>query len=170
MEKVLKVYFDYVCPYCYHGVMNLLELLPGYPELSVEWIPCEAHPRPEAAFVHSDLAGQAMLAAAEQEADLIQFHREIFTAHFKDHRRIDSPSVLADIAATCGADQKHILKDIQEGKYRQSILDNNRLVWDTMNFEAVPCYQCGNSLLSSHEDVMISKKQLKVFLDSVMTE
>lgn len=170
MKKILKFYFDYICPYCYRGIMNLLELLPDYPELSVEWIPCEAHPRPEQAFIHSDLAGQAMYSIKEQGGNLIQFHKEIFTAHFIEHHRIDSPSVLADIAAACGTDRNTTLMAITDGVYRQSILNNNQLVWNTLGFEAVPCYQIGNRFLTSHEDVMISKKQLKDFLDSVMVD
>jgi len=167
MKKILKVYFDYICPYCYRGITNLLELLPEYPEISVEWIPCESHPRPEPAFIHSDLASQAMLAAAEQGCDLISFHQKIFTAHFADHKRIDSLSVLADIAAACGADREKILTALQAGAHQQTVLDHNRLVWGTLRFEAVPCYQCGSAILASQEDTMISKKQLRDFLSAI---
>ena len=76
--------------------------------------------------------------------------------------------VLTAIAAACGADRNTTLMAITDGVYRQSILNNNQLVWDTLGFEAVPCYQSGNRFLTSHEDVMISKKQLKDFLVSVM--
>lgn len=167
MKKTLTVYFDYVCPYCYRSIMNLLDLLPDYPKLSVCWVPCEAHPRPEAAFIHSDLASQAMLAAADQNCDLVRFHREIFAAHFTGRRRINNAAVLADIAASCGADRDKILRALKQNQYRQAVLDNNRLVWDTLGFEAVPCYQSGDKLLASHEDVIISNAQLEGFLSSL---
>ncbi len=168
MRKLLKIYFDYICPYCHQGIMDLLELLPEYPEISVEWIPCESHPKPEPALIHSDLASQAMLAAADQGCDLIPFHKKIFAAHFAEHNRIDSLPILADIAAACGADRGKILAALQTGAHTQTVLDNNRLVWNTLNLEAVPCYQCGDKTLASHEDVMISKKQLRDFLNSVI--
>ena len=98
MKKKLRVYFDYTCPYCYHGMTDLLSLLPQYPELTVEWIPCEAHPFPETAWVHSRLASQMMLAAAENGADLIRFHQEVLEACFVKHLRIDDKDLLLDIA------------------------------------------------------------------------
>ena len=153
MKRSLTVYFDYTCPYCYRGIMNLIEMLPDFPELSVSWISCEAHPYPETPFMHSDLASQAMLITAELGGDLIAFHQKIFHAHFIEHQRIDAPSILADMAA------------LETGQYRQAVLDNNTLVWGTLKFEAVPCYQSKSRLLASREDVMISRNQLKDFLD-----
>lgn len=41
----LEVFFDYTCPYCYVTLHELNQVLPNYPELSVEWCPCELHPR-----------------------------------------------------------------------------------------------------------------------------
>lgn len=43
----LEVFFDYTCPYCYLGLHELTQILPGYPDLSVRWCPCELHMRPE---------------------------------------------------------------------------------------------------------------------------
>ena len=165
MKRSLTVYFDYTCPYCYRGIMNLIELLPDFPELSVSWIPCEAHPYPETPFMHSDLASQAMLITAELGGDLIAFHQKIFHAHFIEHQRIDAPSILADIDAGCGADRDKVMAALEKGQYRQAVLDNNTLVWGTLKFEAVPCYQSKSRLLASREDVMISRNQLKDFLD-----
>lgn len=168
MEKRLNVYFDYVCPYCYRGIMDLLDLLPDFPEVSVCWIPCEAHPRPEWALVHSDLAGQAMMAAADQHCDMMRFHREVFSAHFKEGGRIDDIQLLTDIAVRCGADREQMLTALKKGQFRSNILANNRLVWDTLHFEAVPCYEWGGRLLASHEDVMIPKEQLRRFLEEII--
>ena len=168
MEKTLNVYFDYICPYCYRGITDLLDLLPGFPGLTVRWIPCEAHPRPEAAFLHSDLANQAMLAVADQKGDLVRFHRSVFHAHFVERRRIDDRQVLADLAADCGASSHQVLTALENGLYRQAARDNNTLVWSILGFEAVPCYQSGSLLLASQEDVTIPRKRLQAFLETVI--
>lgn len=167
MKKTINVYFDYICPYCYRGIVNLLELLPDYPELSVAWVPCESHPRPETTYTHSDLAGQAMLAAAEQGCDLEQFNMAVFSAHFVERRRIDCISVLEEIAAGCGADREVVHAALANGAYQQAILDNNRLVWGALGFEAVPCYQGAGRRLASRENVIISGETLRAFLDAV---
>lgn len=170
MKKILTVYFDYACPYCFRGITNLLELLPEFPELSIDWVPCEAHPKPERAFVHSDVASQAMMAAAAQGCDLIQFNQKVLAAHFTERRRIDHPDVLADIAADLSADRAQILAALKNGVYKAAVLRNNRLVWDTMQLEAVPCYKSGSKLLASQEDTAILKGQLKSFLSSAVND
>lgn len=169
MKKTLNVYFDYICPYCYRGLTDLLDLLPDFPDLSVHWIPCEAHPRPEAAYLHSDLANQAMLAVARQNGDLVRFHQNVFRAHFVEHRPIDDSQVLADLAADCGVSSQQILTALEKGLYRQAVQDNNHLVWGRMGLEAVPCYQSQSLLLASREDVIIPRKRLRAFLETVIS-
>lgn len=167
MKKQLTVYFDYTCPYCYHGIMDLLSLLSEYPTLVINWIPCEAHPLPEPARVHSALASQAMLAVAAYGGNLIQFNKDMFEAHFVKKQYIDEIDVLTSIAALCGADTHKVALALQERQYEQNVWENNILVWETMGLEAVPCYQSGHKFLTSKEDVMISKRQLKAFLNAI---
>lgn len=170
MKTQLCVYFDYTCPYCYQGMMDLLSLLPDYPQLAVMWIPCEAHPLPESAWVHSSLASQMMLAADADGADLLQLHRAVFEACFVKRQRIDDKQLLVDLAASCGADRDKVALALHEKKYEKQVLEHNVLVWETMHLEAVPCYQSGQKRLASHEDVMLPKKQLKLFLDTLESE
>ena len=167
MEKQLSVYFDYTCPYCYQGISDLTELLPDYPQLTVTWIPCEAHPVPEPAWVHSSLAGQMMLAAAAYGGDLIRFHKELFELCFVKRQRIDDAELLIHTAVLCGTDREKAAAALQNRQFEQKIEEHNTLVWERMRLEAVPCYQSGEKLLTSHEDVMIPKKKLKAFLDTI---
>lgn len=163
-RKPLTVYFDYACPYCFHGVSDLLELLQEYPYFSVTWVPCEAHPLPEPAWVHSGLAGQAMLAVSALGGNVENFHEAVFFALFREKKRIDSSRLLADLAAACGADADKALEALDSGRYKADMEKNNRLVWSTRRFEAVPCYESGSRLLASHEDVLLSKEELAGFL------
>ena len=94
-RKPLTVYFDYACPYCFHGVSDLLELLKEYPYFSVTWVPCEAHPLPEPAWVHSGLAGQAMLAVSALGGNVENFHEAVFFALFREKKRIGGSRLLA---------------------------------------------------------------------------
>lgn len=43
----LEIFFDYICPYCYLGLHELNQVLLDYPELPVEWRPCEINPLSE---------------------------------------------------------------------------------------------------------------------------
>lgn len=167
MEKQLYVYFDYTCPYCYQGVSDLIALLPDYPQLTVTWIPCEAHPLPEPAWVHSSLAGQMMLAVAAYGGDLIRFHKEVFELCFVKRQRIDDTKLLTDTAVLCGIGREKAAMALRNRQFEQKVKENNTLVWERMGLEAVPCYQGGEKRLASHEDVMLPKQKLKAFLDSI---
>lgn len=72
--KKLEVYFDYTCPYCYKGLQELSLLLKKYPDTKVEYIPCEAHPRPEPAPIHSDLAAQVGCYLQERGLDIAKYN------------------------------------------------------------------------------------------------
>ncbi|MGF7145581.1 putative DsbA family dithiol-disulfide isomerase [Anaerotaenia torta] len=54
----LEVFFDYTCPYCYLGLHELNQILPDYPNLSVEWCPCEIHPQSEPRVSGWDASGE----------------------------------------------------------------------------------------------------------------
>ncbi len=165
--KNLNVYFDYICPYCYRGLMDLMDLLPEFPEISVNWIPCEAHPRPEYMRMYSDIAGQTMLSVQAQGGDVMEFHRQVFQAHFTEHLRIDDPIVLSRLTGKCNVNRATILMDLTDRKYAKDILANNELVWEEKAFFAVPDYEAEGACLKSIEDVMISKEALREFLKGI---
>ncbi|MEY8338884.1 DsbA family protein [Lachnospiraceae bacterium 62-35] len=163
MNHDLKVYFDYTCPYCYRGMLDLLDLLPRFPELGIEWRPCEAHPFPEP-WMHSDVASQAMMFVRDYGGNVLQFHEKVFEACFKKKKRIDDRKLMAEIGSECGIDKQELLLALEEERYAGAVKGNNAQAWNTLGFEAVPSYQYGKSFLLSHEDVMISKARLEEFL------
>lgn len=163
-KRKLTVYFDYICPYCYRGLTDLMDLLPQFPDLSVEWIPCEAHPRPEHMWIYSDIASQAMLSIRENSGDLIQFHKKVFHAHFQEHKRIDDKKLLSKIGESCGVKYQKMEDALNNRLYAQRIEEHNDLVWEQLKFAAVPCYELEGQMLKSIEDVMITKERLKKFL------
>ena len=165
-KKTLDVFYDFLCPYCYHGVTELMDMLPEYPLLSVRWYPCEAHPRPEFAPQHSDLAAAALLSVQDQNADCVHFNCLVYHAHFEEGKRIDDPAFLAALAKEAGADESVVLKALQDNKYAKEVDANNTLVWDTLAFEAVPSYRLGNKLLGSKGGIVVEKEALKAFLEA----
>lgn len=164
MPKIVQAFFDYVCPYCCRGILAFLDMLPDYPEVQVDWKPCEAHPRPEYAPIHSDVAAQAMLCLQDQGGDLIRFHRLVFQAYFEKRMHIDDPQVLADLAAACGGDGKAVYKALQARQYAAAVVENNRLAWDELGLFAVPSYRTGNRLAGSRDGILVSKNEVAKLL------
>ena len=161
---VLEVFFDYICPHCLRGHNDLIELLPQFPDLDIEWRPCEAHPRPEGYGMHSDLCARGMFFASEHGADLLEYHRRMYKAAQKDHADIENVSVL--LAAIDGLLNQDQLREALSGKcYEDKLHENNRLAWDTYGFPAVPSYRMDGETLKSRLGVGVSKKRLAVFLN-----
>ena len=94
MSKKIKVFYDYTCPFCYKGIGELQDILPDYKSVEVEWSPCEAHPRPEPARVHSDLAAQVGFYIAENGFNIKKYNNLVFEAHFENQQRIDDKELL----------------------------------------------------------------------------
>lgn len=53
-KKKVKVFFDYICPFCYVGLKYLEDLLPEYDFIEIEWRAVEAHPKTEPKMDISD--------------------------------------------------------------------------------------------------------------------
>lgn len=167
MNKTLKVYFDFLCPYCYQGICNLIELLPEYPNLKVNWMPCEAHPRPEKASQYSDLAAEAFLYIKGHRGDVLPYIRFLFEAYYEKGLRIDEKDLLALAAKDTGIDEKALKASLIRRDYKQDVMAINEEVWNIHMLEAVPSYHCRNQKLLSKENQMISKSDLKAFLDTL---
>ena len=162
MQK-LEVYFDYICPHCLRGHEYLLELLPQYTDLVVEWRPCEAHPRPEDYGRHSDLCARGMYVALGNGADLMEYHNSMYRAALKDGANIEDLNVL--LRYTEGIlDHVKLELALSTGLYEDRLLENNRLAWDEYGFPAVPSYRIGENMLQSQLGVGVSKEQLAVFM------
>lgn len=159
----LEVFFDYACPYCLRGHEILLELLPQYPQILIEWHPCEAHPRPDRYGLHSDFCARGMFYAQEQRADLMEYHRRMYRAVLTDHLNIEELSVVAK-AADGLLDAKLLYEALTDNAYADKLLENNRLAWEVYRFPAVPSYCMNGKLLKSVENIGVTKRLLAEFL------
>jgi predicted DsbA family dithiol-disulfide isomerase len=160
----LEVFFDYACPYCLRGHEYLTALLPRYPDITVKWRPCEAHPRPERYGRHSDLCARAMFFVLEQGANLAEYHRRMFDAALTVRADIEDIGVILDIADGL-TDRNGLREALRGGQYADELASNNLLVWEEYDCPAVPSYRMGGELLKSKPDVGVSKQQLAAFLE-----
>ena len=160
----LELFFDYACPYCLRGHEILIELLPRYPGVEVEWRPCEAHPRPERYGRHSDLCARGMYFAQEQGANLMEYHDRMYKAALTDRADIEDLGVLSKLVdGLLDADAFHTA--LSGDAYLDRLEENNRLAWDTYAFNAVPSCRMNGQLLKCIEDIGLTKKQLIAFIE-----
>ncbi len=160
----LQVFFDYACPYCLAGHQNLVELAPRYPGVTIEWCPCEAHPRPEQHGPHSDLCIRAFFFAREQGANVWEWHRRMYAACLDDRIDIEDVDTLADYAGDL-VDAGALKAALRQGRYEAELRAANDKAYEYSGVWAVPSYRMGGRKLDAVEGVGVSKAQLQAFLD-----
>jgi len=161
----LEVFFDYACPYCLRGHEYLMELLPRYPLVEVEWRPCEAHPRPDRYGLHSDLLARGMYFAKEYGANLPDYHRRMYRAALTDRANIEDLRIVSGLMDDT-LDSDTFYRALTEGAYKDKLAENNRLAWSDYRFPAVPSYRMGDNLLISVEDIGVTRERLAEFLSA----
>jgi len=162
--KKLEVYFDYLCPYCLEGHLNLKKLMPSHPDVEIVWCPCEAHPRPEEADIYSDIAIMGMYYLRDRGLNVEKYNDLVFLAHFDRRVRIDDPEILAEIAAACGAGAEDFKAALADRRYAQAVLDANQKAWGEKGWEAVPSYSCSGEDIGSRGGVLVPEEELDIFL------
>ena len=164
--KKLEVYFDYLCPYCYKGHHNLLELLPKHPDVEVVWMPCEAHPRPEVRNIYTDIAMMGMFFLRDNGGNVALYNDLVYEAHFTHHQPVDNHDVLTAVAVQCGADADAFRQALADGRYNDEVLQANIHAWGDLEWEAVPSYVCNGAKIGSHGGVLVSPEALDDFLSN----
>lgn len=149
MQRKIEVYFDFTCPYCYKGLKEFEDILKEQNNVEVVWYPCEAHPRPEFAKVHSDLAAQVMIFLQERGLDTKKFKDLVFHAHFEDALRIDDIDLLSAFAKESGADEIEVKELLTANRYADKVVANNQKVWADLAFDAVPSYILDGKIAAS---------------------
>jgi predicted DsbA family dithiol-disulfide isomerase len=171
MTKV-QVFYDYECPYCKRGYEDLLEALPFFPEIEIEWRPIEAHPRPESSRPHTDLCIQAFYAAQDLEAAMDAFHRALFQAAAVEGQNVENSGVLAK-ALKGIVDETKLLEILRSGKYASKVKDNNDLAYEKNEVWYVPAFRVPEGKAALRLDakggVGVSLGEIKRFLEKAGT-
>ena len=165
-----QIFFDYECPYCKRGYEALMDLLPGYPGMEIEWRPVEAHPRPEDHPPHTDLCVQAHYIAVELGADMAAFARAMFQGVAIERRNVEKGEVLAEILKGV-VDSGKFLDILKSGKYAPKVDENNDLAYEKKEVWYVPAFRLPGEhskdapRLDAKGGIGVTREEIKEFLD-----
>jgi len=159
----MQFFFDYECPYCKTGYEYLMEQIGDYPNIEVEWIPIEAHPRPENSHPHTDLACQSFYAAKELGADMNAFHAAIYQAVSIEKQNAEKPEVLCKILKGI-VDSEKLRLILDSGKYAKQVDKNNELAYEKNDVWYVPAFRMNGKKLDAKGGVGVSPRELRLFL------
>lgn len=166
MKNNLHLFFDYICPYCLKAHNYLKELLPEYPDLTIEWHPCESHPRPERYGPHSDLCIQGYFYALDHGINDLDYHDRMYQATFKDHVNIENIDALSEYVSDL-VDADSFKQSLQQGTYLDKLAESNELAFEHSGVWAVPAYRMGTFKLNAVENVGVTKEQIRDLLNKV---
>jgi len=159
----MDVYFDYGCPYCLQGFAYFEELANKYKHIAVNFIPVEAHPRPENHGLHTDLCAQAMYVARDMEINLWDFHAYMYKAAINDDVNIESAGVLSEVLGKY-MNKKKVFEALQNNAYLKQVEENNHRAYDKEGVWAVPAFRMNGEKLDAKEGIGITFNQLNEFM------
>ena len=162
MEKI-QFFFDYECPYCKKGYEYLMEQIGDHPDIEIEWIPVEAHPRPETSHPHTDLACQGYYIAKELGADMHAFHAALYQTISVERQNAEKPEVLCGILDGI-VDTAKFRTILDSGKYAKQVKKNNDLAYEKSGVWYVPAFRTNGKKLDAKGGVGITRGELKKFL------
>jgi predicted DsbA family dithiol-disulfide isomerase len=159
----MQVFYDYECPFCKRGYEYLLEYIGDHPEVTIEWRPVEAHPRPENHPPHTDLCVQSYYVARELGVDLAAFHKRMFQAVAVERRDVEKVETLAGIVEGL-VDTGAFRTLLGSNKYAPQVTENNDLAYEQSGVWAVPAFRMGGKKLDAAEGIGVSREQVRAFL------
>jgi predicted DsbA family dithiol-disulfide isomerase len=167
----IQIFFDYECPFCKRGYEALLDLLPSYKGIEIEWRPIESHPRPEDHPPHTDLCVASYYIAKELGADMAAFHKAMFHAVAGERQNVEKPEVLAEILKGI-VDSGKFLEILNSGKYAPQVNENNDLAYEKNGVWFVPAFRVPGAanppVLDAKGGVGVSREEIKEFLDKTV--
>ena len=169
MAKV-QFFYDYECPFCKRGYEYLLEVLPSFSDMEIEWRPVESHPRPENHRPHTDLCIQAFYIAAELGVEMAAFHKALFQAVSIERRNVEDREVIAKVLKGI-VDETKLLELLKSGKYVSKADENNNLAYEKNEVWFVPAFRIpgsdlsGDTRLDAEGGVGLNREEIKRFFE-----
>ena len=161
--KVLKMYVDFACPYCLKGYDIIHNILPKFPDVQLDLIPCEAHPRPEVWGKYTDLLAAGYYVAMDQKADLVKYTYAAFDAGVRHKVDIENVDVLKEVFHDV-MDVEDLANQLNGKTYAEKINDNNLMAWETLGMPAVPTLYLGDDVLYAIPGVGITAELVEGLL------
>ena len=160
----MQFFYDYECPFCKKGYEYLQELIGAHPEIEIEWLPVEIHPRPENSHPHTDLCCQGYYAAKELGADIYSFHTTMFQAVAVEKRNVENIEVLTDTVKAL-VDTEKFRSILESGKYRSQAENNNILAYEKSEVWYAPAFRMSGKKLDARGGVGVNREDLRKFLN-----
>jgi len=159
----MQFFYDYQCPFCKKGNEYLAENIGSRPDIEVERIPVEAHPRPEEGHPHTDLACQSYYIARDLGADMNAFHTTMFQAVCVERQNVEKPEVLCSILKDL-VDTGKFRSILDSGKYAKKAEENNDLAYEKSGVWCLPAFRMDGQKLDAKGGMGITAKDLRKFL------
>ena len=148
------------------GHEYLCELLPEFPEITVKWQPCEAHPRPEEGWgPHSDIILRGVFYFLEHEQDIYAYHDLMYKAPKDDSVDIEDIAAVAEYTKHL-TDPEAFRKALEEGAYVEELRVANHHAFGESGVWFIPAFRMNGEKLDSKGGIGVTKEELKVFLES----
>jgi len=147
------------------GHEYLCELLPEFPEITVKWQPCEAHPRPEEGWgLHSDIILRGVFYALENKLDIYAYHDLMYKAPKDNSVDIENIASVAEYIEHL-TDPEAFCKALEDGAYMEELQVANYHAFGESDVWFIPAFRMNGEKLDSKGGVGITKKELKEFLE-----
>lgn len=175
---MIKVYFDFLCPFCYLGRGFWLKMQEERP-VEAEWVPWEIHPEypPEGGPAKSDAKAEADLKRyralggelrhfeathvspntrnalmglefARAAGRTDAYIERVFQAIFVEDKNVSSVEAVVELGSEVGLDGEALGRSLREGKYGEILAERDREA-EGMGLEVVPSFvQDGNLVLA----------------------
>jgi len=161
----LEIFFDYICPFCRRAHGYLLDLAKKQPLPEIVWRPCEAHPRPEPAHRHSDLAIRGFFYAQSVNADLWKYHELMYAAVHERNDDIEDIAVLSGIVDGL-LDPEKFAAALNAGRFKKELAAANDYAYEKSGVWFLPAYRTGGRRLSSAAGLGVTPQQIENFITS----
>ncbi|MDR1271619.1 MAG: DsbA family protein [Clostridiales Family XIII bacterium] len=161
--RKLVFFYDYICPYCKKGYGYLNDVIAGHDDIEIEWRPVESHPRPEELHPHTDLCIEAYYSADASGAATTGFHDKLFETVCVERQNVEEVDVL--VSALEGIVPADTLRaDLDSGKYKKNVGENNILAFEKSGVWAVPAFRMDGERLDAVEGIGVTPEQVAEFL------
>ncbi|MDR2751499.1 MAG: hypothetical protein LBC41_12635 [Clostridiales bacterium] len=160
--RKMTIFYDYACPYCLRAHQSLVDQISGFPDIEIDWKPCEAHPEPEPG-PHSGWCIQGLAFAQKHGVDVWKYHEKAYAACLKDRINYNSLETVAEYFSDI-LDKDAFIKEVGSGKHKAVQTGNNDLAYEENGVWAVPAYRMNGKKLDAKEGIGVSPADLKDFL------
>ncbi len=164
MPLKIKMYSDFICPFCYIGFEVFRKLKPEF-DLELDWRGFQIHPEWPADAAGFEMKPPELLTNSRLSLEAAEFAKEagvgeafderVYRAYFYEGLNIGKQSVLADLAADVGLSRDDLNVALDSGRYALR-LKSNAMVAHQNGVSGVPTFFIGEYPLvgAQSEDVM----------------